>query len=119
MARVSLETFGTLVAEHRERTGLGVRAAAAAAGVTPSTLSRVENGYLPDINHFRKLCEWMKVDPSEVLGYKASAPKATEKPDSPVRVHFKKNSTVSHATARALGDLVMAADKALQLQKNL
>lgn len=119
MARVSLETFGTLVVEHRRRTKLGVRAAAAAAGVKPSTLSRVENGYLPDLNHFRKLCEWIQVDPSEVLGVRSPPPQGTDSPPPTLRVHFKKKTTVTQETARALGDLMMAADKALELQKNL
>lgn len=118
MAKVSLETFGTLVVQYREKQKLGVRAAAAQAGVKPSTLSRVENGHLPDLNHFRKLCEWIKVDPSEVLGVQ-TAPPPPPSGGSPLKVHFKKNATVSLETARALSELMMAADKALELQKTL
>ena len=82
----SLDTLGQLVADKRGRHG--VRATAAKIGISPATLSRVENGHLPDLENFQKICRWLKVDPSAVLGFdadSASRPIAS--------VHFRKQQT--------------------------
>ena len=67
----SLDTLGQLVADKRGRHGL--RATAANIGISPATLSRVENGHLPDLENFQKICRWLKVDPSAVLGFNADS----------------------------------------------
>ncbi|MYK33314.1 MAG: helix-turn-helix transcriptional regulator, partial [Boseongicola sp. SB0670_bin_30] len=43
----SLESLGSLVSEKRGM--VGVRATAAVIGISPATLSRIENGHLPDL----------------------------------------------------------------------
>ena len=45
----------------------GVREAAREAGVSPATLSRVENGHPPSLENFRRLCLWLKVSPAEIF----------------------------------------------------
>jgi len=101
-----IEELGKLIT--RKRQGRGIRAAAVEAGVGHATLSRVENGHMPDLMTFARICHWLEVDPGEFLGTATTkeAPKAV--------VHFRKEKTVSRDTAVALGELILAAQRAKQ-----
>lgn len=91
------------------RAGMGIRQAAKEANVSPATLSRVENGKVPDLETFSKICQWLGEDPSEFLGFRPtsrSAPKT-------VQVHFKKGSAIKVDSAKALGEMILAAQRAL------
>ena len=97
-----------------KRAGRGIRAAALEVDVSPATLSRVENGHMPDLLTFAKICRWLGVDPREFLGMEAGpepAPRAV--------VHFRKKKTVSQETATSLGALILAAQEAIQARENL
>jgi transcriptional regulator with XRE-family HTH domain len=48
----------------------GLREVANEIGISHATLSRIENGKLPDIETFKKICEWLNVDPGVMLGVK-------------------------------------------------
>jgi transcriptional regulator with XRE-family HTH domain len=108
MMSLSIEDFGRLLAA--KRGGRGVRAAALEAGVTHSTFSRVENGHMPDLKTFAKLCKWLNRDPREFLGIDVAG--ATPSRPRAV-VHFKKKKTVQVETAKALGELILAAQRAV------
>ena len=112
MPKASLESLGALVAEQRGSTG--IRATAAEIGVSPATLSRVENGHLPDLENFQKICRWLNMNPSTLLGFDADDPNRP-KPS----VHFRKKNTVSLETATALADMILAAQRALIAQDDL
>jgi transcriptional regulator with XRE-family HTH domain len=103
MAPVTLENLGRLLRERRGKRGM--REAAAEIGVSIATLSRLEAGKLPDIETFKRLCAWLDLDAGEVLGARA-APKETLR-----GVHLKANRTLPPATAAALGEMIMAADR--------
>jgi transcriptional regulator with XRE-family HTH domain len=105
MAKITLEKLGRLAAE--KRGGLGVRAAAKEIGISAATLSRVERGFLPDLETFRKICKWLGLDSGEVLGLTSRRPSTPQ-----VTVHFKKAQTLTSATAQALGHMVLAAHRA-------
>lgn len=60
MEKLSLETLGRRLV--RKRGDQGVRAVAQEIGVSPATLSRVERGYLPDRETFKRICEWLSFD---------------------------------------------------------
>lgn len=66
---LSIEKLGRLIAA--KRGARGVRAAAMDVGVSPATLSRVENGHMPDLETFAKICRWLGRDPREFLGLDA------------------------------------------------
>lgn len=97
-----------------KRAGRGVRAAAVEVDISPATLSRVENGHMPDLVTFAKICKWLGVDPREFLGMESDAP-------APQRavVHFRKKKTVSQETAASLGALILAAQEAVQARESL
>lgn len=79
-------------------------------GVSPATLSRVERGYLPDLETFGKLCFWLDIDPGEVLRIKRREP---EKDAPAAAVHFRKDQVIAARTAEALAKLILAAQRAL------
>ena len=110
MPKLTLKSLGRKITERRGANG--IRAAAAEIGVSPATLSRVERGNLPDLETFKKICSWLAVDPGEVLGFKP-APKT----DAPVAVHFKKESAIQPDTARALAEMILAAQRAMHTQE--
>ncbi len=106
----SLESLGSLVSEKRGK--VGVRATAAAIGISPATLSRVENGHLPDLANFQKICQWLQIDPATVLNVD------TESMNRPlVAVHFRGSSTMAPATSSALAEMIQAAHDALIAQE--
>lgn len=102
----SLESLGRLVAQKRGK--IGIRTTARAIGLSPATLSRVENGQLPDLANFTKLCQWLEVDPASMLGFD---PANRDRPT--VAVHFRSERTMDLNTAAALQDLILAAQQML------
>jgi transcriptional regulator with XRE-family HTH domain len=107
-----IEELGRLIVA--KRGSRGIRAAATDVGTSPATLSRVENGHMPDLETFAKICRWLEVDPREFLGLEETQ----EQPERAV-VHFKKKKTVSLETATALGELILAAQAAIRAKNQL
>lgn len=98
----------------QQRLGKGVREVAKDIGVSPATLSRVENGKIPDLETFGKLCSWLGDDPSIYLGLQpaqAGIPRA--------QVHFKKEAAIKPETAQALSEMIMLAQQALLAEDNI
>lgn len=91
------------------RAGKGIREAATEVGVSPATLSRVENGKIPDLETFSKVCKWLGEDPAVYLGIRPAPLSSTPT----ARVHFKKGAAIKTDSAKALGELILAAQKAL------
>lgn len=89
------------------RAGKGVREAAKEVGISPATLSRVENGHVPDLETYRKICLWLGEDPAVYLGFK---PESTGM--STARVHFKKGAAIKPDSAKALSEMILLAQQA-------
>lgn len=104
---VNMENLGLHIKKKRGENG--IRETASEIGISPATLSRIENGNLPDIETFKKICEWMTVDPGEVLGLSKS-PDAHSTSES-VSIHLKADKTLSKETANALAQMIIAAQK--------
>lgn len=107
-----IEELGRLIVARRG--GQGIRAAAQEVGISPATLSRIENGNMPDLETFAKICRWLDRDPREFLGFDVG-----EERTARAVVHFRKKKAVSQETATALGELILAAQAALRLQAQL
>jgi transcriptional regulator with XRE-family HTH domain len=88
---------------------LGVRAAAKEIGISPATLSRIENGHMPDLATFAEICKWLNEDPAQFLGMHGDS-----KEVPPATVHLRKKNTTSLDTATALGGMIVAAQKAIR-----
>lgn len=100
-----LEGLGQLVA--RKRGSMGIRAAAAEIGTSSATLSRIENGRIPDLETLQKVCRWLGEDPSKFIGTVSASPVTSDRPA--VQVVFKKNNALTPKTSQALGTLIFAA----------
>jgi transcriptional regulator with XRE-family HTH domain len=99
----------------REKRGIsGVRAAAAEVEISAATFSRIENGHMPDLETFAKICKWLEVDPTAYLGLDS-----TKKAPSTVTVHFRKGSTTDERTAQSLGAAIIAAQNALRAKAEM
>ena len=72
---LDLPELGVLLRDRRGR--LSIRQAAEDAGVSFSTLSRVEAGHQPDLATFLRLCAWLGVEPTRFLLPTASRPSTT------------------------------------------
>jgi|SRR5882757_3253563 len=107
MKSIGIERLAKRIKERRA--GKGIRETASEVGVSPATLSRVENGKIPDLETFSKICRWLGEDPAIYLGMEP----ATRSTTPTVRVHFKKGAAIKKDSARALGEMILAAQKAL------
>lgn len=108
MPKLTLESLGRKLAERRG--SRGIREVAKEIGLSPATLSRVENGHLPDLLSFEKICRWLGIDPADVLGIdvaRKGAPAAS--------VHFRVNRALNEETAKALANMILAAQRAMMI----
>ena len=65
--KMKLDSLGRMVIEKRGNTS--VRQAADEAGMSYATLSRIENGKLPDLQNFALVCRWLGVTPNDLMGF--------------------------------------------------
>lgn len=111
MPRQPLESLGVVVREKRGKKKL--RETAREIGIGAATLMRVENGRIPDIETFRKICIWLKTDPNSFLGFKSDAPSMpAESMTSSISAHFRADQTPKPATVNALAKMVLYTLKA-------
>lgn len=102
---LDIERLASLV--RKKRASRGLRETAKEIGsVSPSTLSRVEGGKMPDMETFLALCDWLQVPPAELF-------KTTEETDlnTPERIsiQLRADKNLDPAIANALASLVKAA----------
>jgi len=111
MTKPSLNNLGEIIIKKRNVEGTGVRAAAKEIGISSATLSRVENGYLPDLKNFSLICDWLEGNPDQILGFQS--PEKTKMSKMRAQVHYKKKSTSSVEMVEALSQVIIAAQHAL------
>lgn len=97
-----------------KRDGRGLRAAATEiGGVSASTLSRIEQGKVPDLDTFLRLCRWLEVSADEFMhSPAAAAPEAEVGPMDVIAAHLRADRTLDRATARALERMIRLAYEA-------
>lgn len=83
----------------KTRGSMGVRAAAREIGISPTTLSRVENGHVPDLATLDRLCDWVGEEKTKFTGIGG------------LQIAFKKNQTISANTAKSLANLIERASR--------
>lgn len=105
---ISLTNLGAMVKQKRGTRG--IREVAKEIGVSTATLSRIENGKLPDIETFSKACKWLGVDGGEILGCsKKDEISVTTRPIP--SFHLKTEKNTSKEAATALAEMILAAHK--------
>lgn len=109
-------TLLRLGARLRERRGgRGIREVAKEIGISPATLTRIEAGRLPDLLTFRKICEWLKINPADILGIPTQ--QAGENPiqetPSEAAVHLRADQALPQVAASDLANLIVFAHREL------
>jgi transcriptional regulator with XRE-family HTH domain len=99
-----LEDLGRLILAKRTERGLGIRAAAREVGISHGTLSRVEKGFLPDLENYEKIRGWLGME-EKVVPTKSA-------PTTVPQVHFRRKKTATPETAAALARMILAAQAA-------
>lgn len=94
---MGIEQIGGLLAKHRGN--MGLRAAAKEIGISPSTLSRIENGHVPDVGTLEKVCQWIGEDTTKFTGV------------ANLQIAFKNKKAVPQQTARSLASLIEKASE--------
>lgn len=110
MEHVKIDVLAQHILQRRD--GRGIREAAKEVGISPATLSRVENKKVPDLETFGKICAWLGEDPATFLGL-APAPSLAAK----AQVHFKKETAIRQESAKALSDMILLAQEALMKEE--
>ena len=114
MPRYPLSKLGVMA--HDKRGARTLREAARDIGVGPATLMRVENGRIPDVATFGKICKWLEIDPGLFLGFgsKHRSEKAKiSSAQSPgtVSAHLKADQVPQAETVQALATMILWALK--------
>lgn len=99
-----------LIAHLRARRGeVGLREAAVQIGeISPATLSRIENGKVPDMEVFLRLCDWMGLAP-EVFLKRDDQPKPQLGTPEMIEAHLRADRELDETTAEAIAHMVKAA----------
>lgn len=105
-----VEQLGSLVADRRAKDGLNLREAAALAGVSFNTLSRVERGHTPDLLNFRRIVEWLGVSPDRFF---APARRRHETTPELVEQHLLSDPALPDDAARKIAGIVTDLYRAL------
>lgn len=107
MPRQPLEALGVLVREKRAKKKL--REAANEIGISPATLMRVENGRIPDVATFGKLCQWLGTDPGTFLGFEPTDSPGSDlgRNISSISAHFRSDKVPDADTVKALAQMVL------------
>jgi transcriptional regulator with XRE-family HTH domain len=107
MAKLSLTSLGTMLKDKRR--DKGIREVAAEIGVSSATLSRIENGKIPDLKTFSKICNWLQIDPSEVLGCKGVVEQQKGLRSKTVLAHLRADKDLDKETLQALTEMILRA----------
>jgi len=91
-----------------KRGDMGLREAAAEIGeISASSLSRIENGKLPDMETFLRICDWLEVDSSTFLTLASDAEFESEG-NTPqiIEAHLRADTNLDEDTAIAIAKMV-------------
>lgn len=117
-ALVNTEELGRAVKRRREELGLSLRDVADKTSVSPSTLSRIENGTgKPDADNIARLTAWLEVPVERILSARPSQDDSTPAviyyPQEPVpqivEAHLRADRNLTPETASALSELFRVA----------
>ncbi len=102
---LDIAKLSAMVRTKRGYSGLRSVSAELENAVSPSTLSRVENGKLPDMETFLRLCDWLEVPPAEFF-IGTGRPLST---GEEIAIMIRSDSGLDPATANVLAVLVEVA----------
>ena len=117
-SQLAVEQLAALLKAKRGKKGLR-ETATEIGGVSASTLSRIEQGKMPDLDTFIRICEWLEVSPDKF--FNTDAPVEDHRlPVSPnmstmevIEAHLRADRELDPETAEALANMVKAAYNAI------
>jgi len=77
-------------------------------GVSASTLSRIEQGNVPDVETFLKLCKWLEVSTNEFSSESNNSSKSLTTEEIVV-AHLRADKTLPKKTIEALTEMINIA----------
>lgn len=102
-----------------KRAGRGLRTVAdEIGGVSASTLSRIEQGNVPDLETFMRICHWLAVSADDFRPQKAEG-KIAESPETAevIEAHLRADRTLPPEAVDALSQMIRFAYKAAKAGK--
>lgn len=114
MPRKTLASLGVMVRERRGTRRL--REAASEIGIGVATVMRVENGRIPDLGTFAKICKWLGEEPGTFLGFEprtSAKTKETRSSTEPLfaSAHLKVDQAPEPQTVAVLAKMILLAAK--------
>lgn len=103
--------FAEMIKSKRGSTGL--RQLSTEIGISPSTLSRVEQGNLPDIDTYMRLCKWLEVSPN----FFTDNIEMDSNSKRGIIAHLRADKTLPNETAEALIQMINLAYESAQKPK--
>jgi transcriptional regulator with XRE-family HTH domain len=98
-----LEGLGPLLARRRAALGLSLREASESSGVPVATLSRIEQGRMPDLATFIRVVEWIGEPPGRFF---APALERTENTPEAIAEHLMADPALPPAAAQQIAGIV-------------
>lgn len=115
-SQLDVARLATMVRTKRATRGLR-EIAAEIGNVSPSTLSRVENGRVPDMETFLLLCDWLEVAPAEFFRSGEDSPPEKTSAES-IALQLRADKNLDPTTANTLATIIQAAYQELSRNKN-
>lgn len=109
---VQLDTDKLAAMVKSKRASRGLRAVAQEIGdVSASTLSRIEQGSVPDVNTFLQLCKWLNVptDTFTLTDENAAVAESVTAGSDKIVAHLRADRILPKATAQALIEMIQLA----------
>lgn len=105
MAKLDIQKLSRLV--RQKRGGKNLRSVAEEIeGVSISTLSRIEQGKVPDLSTFLKICSWLDMSPNDfALGFQEDPKDKKEE----ILYHLRTDTTLSKEVADTLKKVIEMA----------
>jgi transcriptional regulator with XRE-family HTH domain len=114
--KIDFQRFAALLKAHRGTKGLRL-VAAEIGGVSASTLSRVEQGGVPDLETYLRLCRWLGVSSDDLSPMDANhsimnTSTGSDKPTPElIEAHFRAEKVLPPETIDALSNMIRQAYK--------
>jgi len=108
---VDVDALVAALDAQRRAQNLSWRKLAYSAGVSPSTLTRMQQGKLPDVNTFTSLTRWLKLPAEQFLMQARPGKRGDPHPLAVASTLLRGKREMSPKAIRALEELVQAAFK--------
>lgn len=102
---LNTELFSSMVSA--KRGGIGLRTAAEEIGdISAATLSRIEQGNIPDVDTFIRICNWLGASTETFIVSESEPAKRNASTQDVVVAHLRADKTLDPAAARTLIDVI-------------